>query len=90
MTDYDLHRKVASLEKRITRLESGFQELDKILDPEGWVGEAFKLLEQDIDEVKEDVKEVKKELKELKEMNISLNNKVDIILQHITGLKDTH
>lgn len=43
---YELFRKVASLEKRISRLEDGQQQLDDIDDPQGWIGEAFKLTEE--------------------------------------------
>jgi hypothetical protein len=37
---YDLFRKIAALEKRVGRLEDGYQELDNIVDPNGWIGEA--------------------------------------------------
>lgn len=76
MTDssrfYDLFRKVASLEKRISRLEDGYQELDNIVDPQGWIGEAFKLQEQDLEEIKNQI--------------AVLNGKLDLILTHLTGL----
>lgn len=32
---YDLFWKVASIEKRVTRLENGYHQLDNTLDPEG-------------------------------------------------------
>jgi hypothetical protein len=44
---YDLFRKVASLEKRLNRLEDGYQQLDNVVDPQGWIGEAFKLQEEE-------------------------------------------
>ena len=47
------------------------RELDDVVDPKGWIGEAFELLEKDIDGVKQELKEV--------------NGKIDIILRHITG-----
>jgi exonuclease VII small subunit len=76
MTDYDFHRKIAALEKRITRLESGFKELDTTLDPEGWVGEAFKVLENSLES----------RIDSLENKINSVENKIDIILKHITGL----
>lgn len=53
---YDLFRKIAALEKRIGRLEDGYHELDNIVDPNGWIGEAFKLVEDDLDEIKAEMK----------------------------------
>ncbi|MEB3249213.1 MAG: hypothetical protein VKK07_07695 [Merismopediaceae bacterium] len=69
---YDLFRKVASIEKRVTRLEDGYHQLDNTLDPEGWIGEAFKLQEEDLEAIKTDIK--------------TLDSKLDIILTHLTGL----
>ena len=69
---YDLFRKVASIEKRVTRLEDGYHQLDNTLDPEGWIGEAFKLQEEDLEAIKADIK--------------TLDSKLDIILTHLTGL----
>jgi hypothetical protein len=51
---YDLFWKVASIEKRVTRLENGYHQLDNTLDPEGWIGEAFKLQEEDLETIKAD------------------------------------
>jgi hypothetical protein len=67
----DTHRRFAALERRITKLESGFQEIDRVVDPEGWIGEAFELMERDLSEVKQDVK--------------SIDRKIDTLLQHIQG-----
>jgi hypothetical protein len=69
---YDLFRKVASLEKRLNRLEDGYQQLDNIVDPQGWIGEAFKLQEEDLETIKADIK--------------TLDGKLDIILSHLTGI----
>ena len=69
---YDLFRKVASIEKRVTRLEDGYHQLDNTLDPEGWIGEAFKLQEEDLEAIKADIK--------------TMDSKLDIILTHLTGL----
>lgn len=69
---YDLFRKVASIEKRVARLEDGYHQLDNTLDPEGWIGEAFKLQEEDLEAIKADIK--------------TLDSKLDLILTHLTGL----
>lgn len=71
---YDLFRKVASLEKRLNRLEDNYHQLDNIVDPQGWIGEAFKLQEEDLDTIKADIK--------------TLDRKLDILIQHITGVKE--
>jgi hypothetical protein len=68
----DIHRRFAALERRITKLEAGLQEVDRVVDPEGWIGEAFELMEKELSEVKQDVK--------------SIDRKIDTILQHITGM----
>lgn len=73
---YDLFRKVASLEKRLTKLEDGHQQLDNIVDPSGWIGEAFNLQEQDLESIKSDIQGLRTEM----------NGKLDVILSHLTGL----
>ena len=82
MTDsqrfYDLFRKVAALEKRISRLEDGYMELDNIVDPQGWIGEAFKLQEEDLEEIKSSIAALRTEV----------NGKLDVILSHLTGLNN--
>ena len=75
MSDFDFHRRLSAVERDIKKLKDGYQELDDVVDPKGWIGEAFELLDKDIDEVKREVKEV--------------NGKIDIILKHITGMDKT-
>ena len=72
MSDFDFHRRLSAVERDIKKLKDGYQELDDVVDPKGWIGEAFELLDKDIDEVKQEIKEV--------------NGKIDIILKHITGM----
>ncbi|MGL5032405.1 MAG: hypothetical protein ACRC6M_01225 [Microcystaceae cyanobacterium] len=71
----EMYREIAELKRRISKLEYGMQELDNVVDPKGWIGEAFKILEEDVDE---NFERVHQELRQL-------NSKIDIILQHITG-----
>jgi hypothetical protein len=73
---YDLFRKVASLEKRLNRLEDGYQQLDNAIDPDGWMGKAFKLQDEDLDSIKADIQTFRAEM----------NSKLDIILSHLAGL----
>jgi hypothetical protein len=72
----ELFRKVAALERRIAKLEDGYHELDNVVDPQGWIGEAFRLLEEDIEEFKV----------ENRQRFDSIDRKLDIILKHITGI----
>lgn len=72
MSDFDFHRRLSAVERDIKKLKDGYQELDDVVDPKGWIGEAFELLDKDIDEVKQEIKEV--------------NGKIDIILKHVTGM----
>ncbi len=51
----ELYRKVAGLERRVDKLENGVEELDRVVDPEGWIGEAFERLETDIEELRQEV-----------------------------------
>ncbi|MGK7872620.1 MAG: hypothetical protein AB4426_04705 [Xenococcaceae cyanobacterium] len=76
MSNLDFHRRLSALERRVNKLEDGYSELDKVVDPQGWIREAFKLLEEDIDEVKAQMSEFRKEV----------NGKLDVILKHLTGL----
>ncbi|MEA5510495.1 hypothetical protein VB715_12035 [Crocosphaera sp. UHCC 0190] len=72
MSDLEFHRRLSALERRLSKLEDGYKELDNVVDPKGWIGEAFELLERDIDEVKQKLNEV--------------DGKIDVILQHLTGM----
>ena len=74
--DGELFRKIAALERRIVKLEQAHDEFDRVIDPEGWIGEAFEKLEETMDA----------ELAEVKQEIQSANRKLDIILQRLTGL----
>ena len=76
MSDLDFHRRLSALERRVNKLEDGYAELDNVVDPQGWIGEAFKLLEEDIDEVKVQMSELRQEV----------NGKLDVILKYLTGM----
>ncbi len=78
----ELYRKIAALERRISKLELGLEEHDRVIDPQGWIGEAFERLEEDIDTK---FNEVKREIAELRR---ETNGKLDAILQRLTGMSD--
>ncbi|NJL02362.1 MAG: hypothetical protein HC838_07590 [Spirulinaceae cyanobacterium RM2_2_10] len=66
-----IYRKLAALERRIHKLENGYQELDTVVDPEGWIGEAFERVENEMTELRQGITQN--------------SRKLDIILQHLTG-----
>lgn len=78
MSDFDFHRRLSGLERRVSKLEDGYHELDNVVDPQGWIGEAFKLLDDDIEEVKTEISQLRSEM----------NGKLDVILQHLTGMNE--
>ena len=74
----NLYLKVAALERRISKLELGLQEIDQVIDPEGWIGEAFERVYEDINQL-----ETKLEAK-----IDEANRKLDLILQRLTGMSE--
>ena len=70
----NLYLKVAALERRISKLELGMQEIDQVIDPEGWIGEAFERVYEDIDQLETKIDEA--------------NRKLDLILQRLTGMSE--
>jgi hypothetical protein len=44
----ELFKKVATLERRISKLELGVQEIDTVVNPQGWIGEAFDKVDEDL------------------------------------------
>jgi hypothetical protein len=37
----DIHQRFAALKRRAAKLESGLQEVDRVVAPERWIGEVF-------------------------------------------------
>lgn len=68
----DIHKRFAALERRVAKLESGLQEMDRVIDPEGWIGEAFDVLGQNLTDFKNEMQ--------------SMNAKLDTLMKHITGI----
>lgn len=49
MEEMELYRRLAALERRVNKLEAGMQEIDRVVDPQGWIGETFHVLEEHVD-----------------------------------------
>lgn len=73
-----LYLKIAGLERRISKIELGLEEHDKVIDPQGWIGEAFERVYEDIDRLEN----------KLDNLDRTVNSKLDTILKHITGLNN--
>jgi phage shock protein A len=72
----ELITRIAQLEYRITKLENTQGQLENTMTPGGYITEAFDRVYSEIDQFKA---EVKAEMREL-------NAKIDVILQHVTGM----
>ena len=46
----EIHKRFAAMERRITKLEMSIGEIDRVIDPEGWIGEAFEAMEKHMDQ----------------------------------------
>jgi tetrahydromethanopterin S-methyltransferase subunit G len=46
----DWHRRFAAMELRIAKVESRLENVDRIVEPDGWIGEAFSVLELHVDQ----------------------------------------
>jgi DNA repair exonuclease SbcCD ATPase subunit len=49
MCELDWQRRVSAIERHVAKLELELQEIEHIVDPQGWIGEAFKTLEHHVD-----------------------------------------
>ncbi|EAZ89565.1 hypothetical protein [Crocosphaera chwakensis] len=76
MSDFDFHRRLSAVEREINKLKDGYQELDSVVDPKGWIGESFELLDKDVEAVKQEISQLRQEV----------NGKLDAILQYLTGM----
>jgi uncharacterized coiled-coil protein SlyX len=65
-----LYCRLAALERRVNKLEAGMQEIDRVVDPQGWIGEAFHGLAEHIDNKFDAVD------------SAAINAKLDNILRH--------
>jgi tetrahydromethanopterin S-methyltransferase subunit G len=49
MNELELFKRLAAIERRLTRVEHQNQEFDQILDPSGWIAEAFDAQQKQFD-----------------------------------------
>lgn len=49
MNELELIKRLATIERRLTRVEQQGQEFDSILDPSGWISEAFEAQQKQLD-----------------------------------------
>lgn len=79
----DWHRRFAAMELRISKIEGRLGGVDRVIEPDGWIGEAFNVLETHIDQK---FSEVDRRFNSMDQRFDSMNAKLDIIMRHITGL----
>jgi uncharacterized coiled-coil protein SlyX len=77
MEEMELYRRLAALERRVNKLETGMQELDRIVDPQGWIGEAFHVLAGHLDN----------KFQQVDQKVQTIDARLDLILRHITGIE---
>ena len=70
----EIQKRFAAMERRISKLEMSVGEIDRVIDPEGWIGEAFEVLDKDLTGMKTKME--------------SMDSKLDIIMRHITGINE--
>jgi hypothetical protein len=46
----DWQRRFAAIELRIAKIEGRLDSVDRIVEPDGWIGEAFQVLETHVDQ----------------------------------------
>jgi hypothetical protein len=74
----DWHRRLAAMELRISRTESRLETVDHVIEPDGWIGEAFNVLESHVDQ----------HLNAIDQRLDSMDGKLDTIMRHITGMNE--
>jgi SAM-dependent MidA family methyltransferase len=78
----DLKRKIDT-HLRISKIEGRLDDVDRVIGPDGWIGEAFNVLETHIDQK---FSEVDQRFNSVDQRFDSMDAKLDIIMGHITGL----
>ena len=73
-SNLEIQKRFAALERRVSKLEIGMSEIDRVVDPEGWIGESFEVLDKDLTEMKAQMD--------------SMDSKLDTIMRHITGMNN--
>jgi ABC-type transporter Mla subunit MlaD len=77
--DRDLFTRLAQVEYRLSKIENTQQQLEGTMTLGGYITEAFEQVHQEIDGVKQQLIQLNGKIDEQ-------NGKIDIILQHITGM----
>lgn len=75
-TPLNWHRRFAAMERRISKLEGRLEGIDHLMEPDGWMGEAFTVLETHVNQ----------KFSEIDQRFNALESKLDAILEHITGI----
>ncbi len=77
--DGELFRRLAALERRVNKLEYSMHEFDTVIDPQGWIGEAFEKQEEYLDG----------KFAEIDRRFDSIDAKLNAILERLTGVNNS-
>jgi archaellum component FlaC len=85
MSEQEQNKRINEHNRRITRLEEEVKTLKRDAEPQGWISNAFDAVEEDLDEIKTSIKKLEQQVNH---NHNQLSAKLEIILEHITGIGD--
>ena len=92
MSEQEQNKRLNEHNRRIIRLEEEVKTLKRDVEPQGWISNAFDAVEDDLDDIKSSIDEIKSSIRKLEQQvnhnHNQLSAKLEIILEHITGISD--
>ena len=85
MSEQEQNKKINEHNRRITRLEEEVKTLKRDVEPQGWISNAFDAVEDDLDEIKAIIRKLEQQVNH---NHNQLSAKLEIILEHLTGIAD--
>ena len=85
MSEQEQNKKINEHNRRITKLEEDVKTLKRDVEPQGWISNAFDAVEDDLDEIKASIRKLEQQVNH---NHNQLSAKLEIILEHLTGIAD--
>lgn len=85
MSEQEQNKKINEHNRRITRLEEEVKTLKRDVEPQGWISNAFDAVEGDLDEIQTSIRKLEQQVNH---NHNQLSAKLEIILEHLTGIAD--
>ncbi len=86
------NKRINQHSRRITNLEQRLKTLESDVEPQGRISLAFEAVEEDLDEIKSSLNQLDHKVVRLEQTTEhrfnQLNGKLDIIIEHLTGIND--